>query len=46
MTQEQTAEAWWIERDGDRQFVCYDTDRGETVAVEVTDANFGGRVDR
>jgi hypothetical protein len=46
MPNEQTAVAWWIERDGDRQFVCLDTDSGETHSFEVTDASFGGRVDR
>jgi len=42
---EETAEAWWIERDGERQFLCYDRG-GETVAVDVTEATFGGSVKR
>jgi len=41
---DRTAVAWWIENDGDQQHLCYDTERGETVAVDITDANFGGEV--
>ena len=43
---DQDAVAWWIERDGDRQWICYDTELGETIAIEVTDASFGGSVKR
>jgi len=42
---EETAEAWWIERDGERQFLRYDRG-GEMVAVDVTEATFGGSLKR
>lgn len=43
-TEQPTAVAWWVENDGDEQYLCYDTERGETVAVDITDASFGGEV--
>lgn len=41
---DRTAVAWWIEHDDDRQYLCYDTDRGKTISVDITDASFGGEV--
>lgn len=41
-----TASAWWIENGPDKAFVCFDTENGKTVAFDVTDANFGGEVQR
>lgn len=43
---DRTAVAWWIERDGTSQYICYDTEQGETVAVDVTEASFGGSVSK
>jgi hypothetical protein len=41
---ERSAVAWWVENDGDQQYLCYDTEEGQTVSVEITDASFGGEV--
>lgn len=36
--------AWWLEVDGDDRYVCFDTEGGETISVDVTEASFGGEV--
>lgn len=41
---DRSAVAWWLEVDGDDRYVCFDTNRGETVVFDVTNANFGGEI--
>lgn len=39
------AVAWWIEEIHNESDVCFDLTTGETIAIRVTDANYGGVVE-
>lgn len=46
-TTEKEAGAWWIEieKESDKAYACFDTTDGRTLAVNITDASFGGEIE-
>lgn len=46
-TEYRNAGAWWIEIDveDDAVFACFDVMNGQTVAINITDASFGGEIE-
>lgn len=47
-TEYRNAGAWWLELDGEtgHHYACFDTMAGQTLAINITDASFGGEVAR